>query len=584
MSFRGRFSILIILLCHAVAHAGSLSGSFTSFVTSPPNATPTNVNLSTLGNVDWVHWGLYTESSLNRKAGVVPQISDYTVIGNSNDYLAAYQFTDNANGYSWSDGTPVMSVTNTHTGVWAYGTPITLETGFRITAPADSTVRTLKVFVGVYNGVGAFTANLSDGSAPLYSNAAPTNLGNGPSGVYTLTYAANSPGQSIVVEYTLLRQSGLSPNVTLQAATLSALNANNPPFIAITAPTTNAKFLAGSNISITTTATDLNGSVTLVEFFDGTTKIGQVTSAPFNYTWNNAPAGNHFLTAVGTDNEGATSVSAPVEIFINTTEGSLSGTSNTNMPLTLNLTTEGSSDWVHWGLTNGASFDRKANVTPKISNFTKIGTNLVENYGDNRTAFSWSDGTPNPAVAGSTTGVFIPGVTNGFEFTVPADTTSRTLKVYAGLYGAQGNFQAFLSDFSAPAFTDTSLTNTYKNTYVVYTITYAAASANQTLNIRYRNLKLLDMDFGNVTLQAATLSGGPAEPLPVTIISPRHSGSDFSFEFSTELGRSYTVFWSTNLSAALWEMWTNVNGTGGTMSFTNYNVPAPQRFYRVRTN
>jgi Bacterial Ig domain len=584
MSTRNILSALLFVLGHSLAHAGTLTGSFTSLATSPPNGTPTNVNLSALGNLDWVHWGLYTDSSVDRKAGVLPQISDFTVIGSSNDYLAAYQYTDNANGYSWSDGTPTMTVTNSHTGVWAYGTPIVLGSGFRITAPADSTVRTLKVFVGAFNGGGLFTATLSDGSAPGYTNASLSNIGNGPSAVYTLNYSANSSGQTLVVEYILAAQRGLDPNVTLQAATLSAAGVNNPPFITINTPTNNAKFSAGSNISINTTATDLNGSVSLVEFYDGNVKIGQASSSPFNLTWNNAPAGNHLITAVATDNDGATSSSAAVEIFVNTTGGFLSASASTAPPSSVNLSTEGSSDWVHWGLTNGSSVDRKANVTPKIANFSKIGTNLVQNYGDNRTAFSWSDGTPNASVSASTTGIFIPGVTNGFEFTAPADTTPRTLKVYAGLYGAQANFQAFLSDFSAPAFTDTSLANTFNNTYVVYTLTYTAASAGQTLKIRYRNLKLLDMDYGNVTLQAATLSGGSSDPSPVTIVAPRHSGNDFSFDFSTQAGRTYTVFWSSSLSPASWQTWTNINGTGGIIGLTNYNVPDPERFYRVRTN
>jgi hypothetical protein len=584
MNIRIIVSALLFAFGHVLAQAGTLNGSFTSLATSPPNAAPTNINLSAIGNLDWVHWGLYTDSSVDREGGVSPQISDYTVIGSSNDYLAAYQYVDNVNGYSWTDGTPTMSVTNTHTGVWAYGTPIFLGSGFRITAPADSTVRTLKVFVGVYNGGGLFTARLSDGSAPGYTNTSLANIGNGPSGVYTLSYSANSTGQTLVVEYTLAAQRGLDPNVTLQAAALSAPNANNPPFVAMITPTNNAKFTAGSNISINTMATDINGNVSLVEFYNGNSKIGQATSSPFNFTWNNAPAGNQILTALATDNDGATSSSAAVEIFVHTTGGSLSATASTAPPTSLNLTTEGSSDWIHWGYTNGSSLDRKANITPKISNFSKIGTNLVQNYGDNRTAFSWSDGTPNAAVSATTTGIFIPGVTNGFEFTAPADTTPRTLKVYAGLYGAQGNFQAFLSDSSAPAFTDTSLTNTFKNTYVVYTLTYTAASAGQTLKIRYRNLKLLDMDFGNVTLQAATLSGGASEPLPVTIIAPHHSGNDFSFDFATQAGQSYTVYWSSTLAPASWETWTNVSGTGGVVGLTNYHVLDPQRFYRVRAN
>ena len=81
-------------------------------------------------------------------------------------------------------------------------------------------------------------------------------------------------------------------------------------------------------------------------------------------------------------------------------------------------------------------------------------------------------------------GVFTTGVTTGFELTVPADTTSRTLKLYVGLYGAQGNIQAWLSDFSAAAYTDTTVSNVFDNAYGVYTLTYAAASSGQMLHVR----------------------------------------------------------------------------------------------------
>src|SRR6185503_4447665 len=120
------------------------------------------------------------------------------------------------------------------------------------------------------------------------------------------------------------------------------------------------------------------------------------------------------------------------------------------------------------------------------------------------------------------TGIFMTGYTNGFQLEVPADTTPRRLKVYAGLYGARGNFQAYLSDGSAKAFTDTSLKNVFGDSYVVYTLDYSAASAGEYLIINYRTLELFDTEFGNVTLQAATLSGGNLPPT-VRITSPTNA-------------------------------------------------------------
>src|SRR5205814_3310015 len=137
----------------------------------------------------------------------------------------------------------------------------------------------------------------------------------------------------------------------------------------------------------------------------------------------------------------------------------------------------------------------------------------------------------------------------------PADTTPRRLRIYVGHYGAQGNFQAWLSDFSAGAYLDTTLSNSYQNVYAVYTLNYAAASSGQTLTVRYRSLKLFDFDFGNVTLQAATLVVNPGtntSPQPVTLLNPTRSQNDFIFSFQSEAGRSYDLDYIATLGSGTW--------------------------------
>ena len=499
------------------ARAGVLSGAKT------PIPAGADINLTAAGPLDWVHWGLYTPTSLDRKSGVTPQIGDWTVIGPSNAFTAAYQFSDNANGYSWSDGTPTASVTNTTSGVWAYGVP-NIGTGFELSVPADTTTRTLKVYVGAFAAKGRFEASLSDMSAAGYLDTSLSNIRNGPSAIYALQYAANSAGQTLTIRFTVEQIFGPAGNVTLQAAALTANGANNPPIVSINSPINNATYTTPVNVTITADAMDLDGTVTKVEFYDGANRLGEDTTSPYSFTWNSAPAGYHVLSAVATDNSANFSTSMPVEIFVNSSGGSLSG-SNAVPPATLDLTAEGTADWAHWGLVSSNSFDHKSGVTQKISDFTVLGTQAVQQYADNFTAYTWTDGTPTPSATNSTTGVFISGITNGFQIQAPADTTPRRLKVYVGLYGAQGNFQAFLGDFSAPAYTDTSLNDVYGNSYAVYTLDYAAASTGQNLIVQYRSLTLYDQDFGNVTLQAATLVGNSSGNVPptVSITSPTNN-------------------------------------------------------------
>jgi hypothetical protein len=501
----------------AAPGTSGLSGSFSNV------AAGAVINLTSEGEIDWVHWGLYTETSIDRKSGVVPQISDFTLLDAPAGFAFAYWFGDNASGYTWTDGTPTAGVTNTTTGVWAYGTPL-IGSGFEVIAPADTVTRTLRVHVGTYGARGQFAAYLSDGSSPGYTNSSLMNMANGPGGFYTVTYRANSAGQQLITRWTLQTPMRPDGNVTLQAASMTASNFNNPPAVFLTAPVNNSTLPAGSTLTMTASANDSDGSVAKVEFFADGVKLDEDASSPFSIDWSNVPSGNHVLTAVATDAQGASSQSAPIEIFVNGTGGSLLGNLAvpTALPASVNLTIEGSRDWVHWGLATNNLLNRKAGVTAQVGDFAKIGSSPVEIYGDNYTAFNWSDGTPTAATNNITRGVFTTGVANGFEIVLPADTTARTARIYVGLYGAQGNFQAWLSDYSASAYANTTLSNFFGNDYGVYTLTYLAASPGQTLHVRYRSLRLFDQDFGNVTLQAVTLvanSGGNIPPT-VGIINP----------------------------------------------------------------
>lgn len=571
------------LVCLSVGDvlAGTLSGNFS------PIASGSNVNLSAIGKLDWVHWGLRTEASVNRKACGSLQIGTLNPAydtNNPNGYSQIYQFSDNANGYSWQDGVPTSGVTNTTTGVWAYGIPSS-GTGFEFTVPADSTQRTLQVFVGVFSGRGILEVNLSDGSAVAYSDSTLANFpANGPGGVYTLNYSANSAGQSLKIKWTL--QQGIGPNapsanVTLQAAALTAPGANNPPFSKLVQPGQNASFAEPATISLQPMAQDFDGVVTNVAFYANESFLGQVAAPPFNFTWPNVSRGHYTLKAVASDDTGTLSCGQPTEIFVYGTGGGQTNSVAASVA-TVNLTSEGTTDWTHWGLTSNTSFDYKNLVQRKISNYSLIGSSIPVRYADNFTSFSWSDGTPTSQSAGTPTGLYMRGQGNGFNLTAPADSNPRTLRLYLGGYGVQGELQAYLSDLSAKPFADTSVSNYYDSVYVVYTINYAAASPGQHLIVNYRSLSLFDEAYGNVTLQSATLSGGPAEALPFLLTNPMRVGNDFVLSFNTQTGFTYTAEFSDSIQTPNWNPFATMPGTGGALTVTNYNVPLGPRFYRVR--
>ena len=523
---RALFFVLSAIFLGAVAgRAGTLVGSFARI------SAGADIDLTAAGPLDWVHWGLHTDSSVDRKANVTPQISDFVLINpNTNAGTYAFQFSDNANGYSWNDGSPTLAVDNTPTGVWAYGFPVGFGVGFELTVPADSGLKTLKMYVGAYGARGRFEAVLSDASAPPYVSTQLENRSNGSSAIYTIQYAANSARQHLRIRYTAdFLFSFTQGNVTLQAAALNAEGANSPPNVALTAPAQNSTHTASTNIVLTASASDPDGQVQRVEFFAGNFRIGTDSDGSYAVTWSDVPAGLHVLTAVAYDNSGNLAVSRPVEIWVHGSGGMLAAALEAPPPSTVDLTSQGTLDWVHWGTFAADSVDRKAAVPARISNYVQLGSNPIARYSNNHTGFSWSDGTPTLSATGSRTGIFVTGHTNGFRLTVPADTLPKRLKIYVGLYGARGNFRAYLTDFSAPAYLDATLDNLYDDSYGVYTIDYQAASSGQELIVQYQSAELYDVDYGNVTLQSATLSGQTDGNLfpTVSITTPTNDATFF---------------------------------------------------------
>jgi hypothetical protein len=55
-------------------------------------------------------------------------------------------------------------------------------------------------------------------------------------------------------------------------------------------------------------------------FYDGSTKLGELTKAPFSFLWQYPSPGNHLVTAEVTDNLGAETKSSPKLLTVSGTE------------------------------------------------------------------------------------------------------------------------------------------------------------------------------------------------------------------------------------------------------------------------
>jgi len=111
---------------------------------------------------------------------------------------------------------------------------------------------------------------------------------------------------------------GLSAGVTVTVVAA----ANRPPSVTMTAPTNGGSYVSPATITLTATATDPDGSVAQVDFYEGTTRIGSDMASPFTMTWTASAARTYALSATAVDNQGAATGSGTVSVTVTSTSPS----------------------------------------------------------------------------------------------------------------------------------------------------------------------------------------------------------------------------------------------------------------------
>jgi hypothetical protein len=185
---------------------------------------------------------------------------------------------------------PTVSITQPASGTsFTSGAPITV-----IASASDNDGSVSKV--EFFNGATKINEVLSAPFSFVWSSA--------PTGTLALTAVAtdDSGAQTTSSAVTITVNPPSDPNL--------------PPSVAITQPVGGASFVTGDPITIAATASDSDGIVSKLEFFEGTNKIGEVTTAPYSFVWTTAPLGTLSLTAVAIDDKGAKSVSDPVSVTV----------------------------------------------------------------------------------------------------------------------------------------------------------------------------------------------------------------------------------------------------------------------------
>ncbi|MDQ3802433.1 MAG: Ig-like domain-containing protein, partial [Acidobacteriota bacterium] len=97
---------------------------------------------------------------------------------------------------------------------------------------------------------------------------------------------------------------------------LELLAGNKPPTVSLTSPADGESFGAPVNVTVSANAADADGTVSKVEFYANSKLIGTATASPYTITWGNVVAGSYTLTAVATDDAGATAVTDSVSMRV----------------------------------------------------------------------------------------------------------------------------------------------------------------------------------------------------------------------------------------------------------------------------
>ncbi len=103
---------------------------------------------------------------------------------------------------------------------------------------------------------------------------------------------------------------------TTTSAIINVTAADLPPTVSITSPANGSQATQGFPALIVASATDAEGPVTQVDFYDGAILLGSDTASPFQFSWSPGTLGNHTLSAVARDSAAASVTSAAVTVTV----------------------------------------------------------------------------------------------------------------------------------------------------------------------------------------------------------------------------------------------------------------------------
>jgi len=179
-------------------------------------ATPTSLDLTKTGTLDWLHLdGATIERSRDGDGSLSVANRD---AGGTNNRQG-----DNPVSYSWSNGTTVPSEQGTTTGgvFLARSTDFTTPWGWDLTVKKATDARTLSFGAGAWQASATLSVTFDGTTAPTLTDTSLTAGGSAVSRLYTVTIPAGSSA-TISAQLTGTTESGGNGNVTLAGVAIAA--------------------------------------------------------------------------------------------------------------------------------------------------------------------------------------------------------------------------------------------------------------------------------------------------------------------------------------------------------------------------
>lgn len=297
----------------ATDNSGAITTSSAITVKVNPNVAPTVSISAPANNTSYVALATFTISATAADTdGTIAKVDFYngtTLLGT--DTTSPYSF-------AWS---------NVGVGTYSVTAKATDDKGGVITSSSISVnvaankVPTVSISAPVNNA--AFVAPASIAIAATASDAdgiiakvefynGTILLGSDTTSPYAYTWASIAAGTYSITAKATDDKGG----VTISSPVSVTVAANQAPVVSITLPTANANFAAPASITINANATDADGTISKVEFYNGTTLLGSDTTSPYSYTWGSVAAGTYSFTAKATDSKGAVTTSSAVSVSV----------------------------------------------------------------------------------------------------------------------------------------------------------------------------------------------------------------------------------------------------------------------------